>query len=147
MKTFLLKLLCRSAIVTAIVAWVQARSFLKSISKFGRQSHWQVPKDRTERPPLPHLGVLATYAVLAVPVQFAFEWHPLRQLRQVWVGVRSIRPGLRFYYLFETSPEIRPSLSNPMKSKAARRAYGWKNTSYKTQGIFAGEAKTSNCMS
>jgi len=135
-KTNLLKLVCRMRIVTTAVAWFQVRAFCGLVHRVGGQ----VPTGHNAPPRHNRPGALAIYSAVAVPVRCAFEWHPLRQLRQLWAGAGAIRPAERYRYLFARDPKNAQGLANPVNRRGVRWARRWRNTTCKTPETFSAAA-------
>ena len=88
MKIFLLKLLCRSRIVTALIAYHQARRwYFRRFTADGR-----VRKGNSKQLPTPSLGVLAYYLLNVQPVAIAFQWLSLLQIRRAFLVAGAIAP-------------------------------------------------------
>lgn len=108
MKSFFLKLFCRSRIVTTLIAWLQLRNYYKySIGKIRG-----APANKNARPPS-RLGVLAFHLLSYQPSALLLQWLPTLQFRRSYLYAGAIEPHLRYEYLYQVSQD---RLSGPLCS-------------------------------
>jgi hypothetical protein len=104
---WLLKILCRSRLFTALVCWFQLRCYYRESLR--RVVLRRAGKGKTG-PPRSRLGALALHLLSYQPTALLLEWLPALQLRRSYLHAAEIPPQLRYDYLFLTHPDRRPPL-------------------------------------
>jgi len=120
MKKFILKIVCRSRIVTTLIAYYQVSRWYRWFFEAYRQEL----AGQTELSQWPSMGVLAEVAVGIEPVRALVEWHPLRRLHGLWIATGTIASPARYHHLFEAGPDLEQARVALRCNKVLVRAFG-----------------------
>lgn len=95
------KLICRSRIITAFVAWWQLRRHYRDVAKYRAYRL----RSRIYTKPPAQLGALAHYLLTSQPPLLLFRWRPVLHARRSYLYARAIASARRYEYLWEDSEE------------------------------------------